>query len=141
MLCDQIDMSRFLHILTLLKCPVIFLPAPINLLVRPIKYDANARQVRSDDGPRRLSTVPGAPPPSASGGGGQGSSAKRPPRNRFVWLGPTRRRVVGLGPGEATTIPLKVREKQEAAGVGVLGWKGLRLPRRSGVYWLCPVCS
>ncbi|CAM9817207.1 unnamed protein product [Ectocarpus fasciculatus] len=66
-------------------------------------------EVRADDGPRRLSTVPGAPPPPASGGGGQGSSNKRPPRNRFVWLGPTRRRVVGLGPGEATTIPLKVR--------------------------------
>ncbi|CAN0295986.1 unnamed protein product, partial [Laminaria digitata] len=57
-------------------------------------------EVRSDDGPRRLSTVPGAPPSSSSG--------KRIPRNRFVWLGPTRRRVVGLGPGEATTIPLKV---------------------------------
>ncbi|CBJ30639.1 conserved unknown protein [Ectocarpus siliculosus] len=66
-------------------------------------------EVRADDGPRRLSTVPGAPPPQASGGGGQGTSNKRPPRNRFVWLGPTRRRVVGLGPGEATTIPLKVR--------------------------------
>eukprot|EP00752_Nemacystus_decipiens_P016769 g15006.t1 len=72
-------------------------------------------EVRSDDGPRRLSTVPGAPPLAAGGGGGGGggsqgsSSAKRPPRNRFVWLGPTRRRVVGLGPGEATTIPLKVR--------------------------------
>lgn len=73
------------------------------------------KQVRSDDGPRRLSTVPGGGPPSSvSGAGGQGSSAKRPPRNRFVWLGPTRRRVVGLGPGEATTIPLKVGEARGA---------------------------
>lgn len=63
-------------------------------------------QVRADDGPRRLSSVPGS---QSQGSGGGGPAAKRTPRNRFVWLGATRRRIVGLGPGEATTIPLKVR--------------------------------
>lgn len=84
-------------------CPGHPFPLAFTLTLLPLMG-----QVRPDDGPRRLSTVPGAQPQSTTGGG-QVSSAKRAPRNRFVWLGPTRRRVVGLGPGEATTIPLKVR--------------------------------
>lgn len=119
--------------------------SPVQPETRPFHTPCHSmpKQVRSDDGPRRLSTVPGAPPPSSTsapggggGGGSQGSSSKRPPRNRFVWLGPTRRRVVGLGPGEATTIPLKVRQEKETgfdwgAEVEVLGCRGW-----PGLAWL-----
>ncbi|CAN0449346.1 unnamed protein product, partial [Discosporangium mesarthrocarpum] len=81
-------------------------------------------EVRPDDGPRRVahSDLGGALTSerrgaggvgnrrgSSSGGSTGGQSLSRRSRHRFMWLGPTRRRVEGLGPGEVSTIPLKVR--------------------------------